>query len=232
GLRQHLVMQPHAVPIQGAGVVLFLAYVQADEHRVIAGDHLPVLLCEPSASWPQSGAGSRHPRYEETYPQPRMAGGGPVPISGHPTPPAPATTPPGSCERQGQTVIPGLATSTPNHRSYEEGNGACHRVGRCCSQPQSRWEASRAPSARVSSLAQAICGWIRPPSPQSVEAMTRSFPTAFANRSMRSATSSGCSTTLVAWETTPGRMSLPSGSSTSCHTFHSCSWRTLPASKE
>src|SRR5690606_40927471 len=34
-----------------------------------------------------------------------------------------ATTPPGSCERQGQTVIPGLATSTPNHRSYEEGNG-------------------------------------------------------------------------------------------------------------
>src|SRR5690606_23743491 len=129
GLRQHLVMQPHAVPIQGAGVVLFLAYVQADEHRVIAGDHLPVLLCEPSASWPQSGAGSRHPRYEETYPQPRRAGGGPVPISGHPTPPAPATTPPGSCERQGQTVIPDLATSTPNHRSYEEGNGQRWRGG-------------------------------------------------------------------------------------------------------
>src|SRR5690625_1934402 len=124
GLGQHLVVESCAARIQGAGVVLFFAYVQADEHRVVAGGHLPVLLCEPSASWPQSGAGSRHPRYEETYPQPRRAGGGPVPISGHPTPPAPATTPPGSCERQGQTVIPGLATSTPNHRSYEEGNGS------------------------------------------------------------------------------------------------------------
>src|SRR5690606_155123 len=119
-------MQPHAAPIQGAGMVLFLAQAQADEHRVIAGDHLPVLLCEPSASWPQSCAASRHPRNEETCPLPRRAGGGPVPISGHPTPPAPATTPPGSCKRQGQTVIPDLATSTPNHRSYEEGNG---RVG-------------------------------------------------------------------------------------------------------
>src|SRR5690625_7840180 len=116
-------MQPSTARIQGAGVMLFFAHVQADEHRVIAGDHLPVLLCEPSLCWPQSGAGSRHPRYEETCPRPHRAGGGRVPISGHPTPPAPATTPPGSCEGQGQTVIPDPAASTPNHRNEKEGNG-------------------------------------------------------------------------------------------------------------
>ncbi len=53
-----------------------------------------------------------------------------------------------------------------------------------------------------------------------------------AKRTIRSATSSGCSTTLVAWLTTPGRINFPSGSFTSCHTRHSCSWRTLPASNE
>ena len=42
--------------------------------------------------------------------------------------------------------------------------------------------------------------------------------------------SSGCSTTLVPWLTTPGTRILPGGSFTSCHTFHSCSWRGLAAS--
>ena len=59
--------------------------------------------------------------------------------------------------------------------------------------------------------------------PQSVEAITRSRPTRLAKRRIRSATSSGCSTTLVAWLTTPGSISLSSGSLTSCQTFHSCS---------
>ena len=38
--------------------------------------------------------------------------------------------------------------------------------------------------------------------------------------------------TLVAWLTTPGMSSLPSGNFVSRHTRHSCSWRTLPASTE
>ncbi len=59
-------------------------------------------------------------------------------------------------------------------------------------------EAKAAPSANAPSFAQAISGWIRPPSPQSVDAITRSRPTTPANRKIRSATNSGCSTTLVA----------------------------------
>src|SRR6185295_6112291 len=66
-----------------------------------------------------------------------------------------------------------------------------------------RADASLAPSASASSLAQASCGWTRPPSPQSVPASTFSRPTRSANRTIRSATSSGCSSTLVAWLTTP-----------------------------
>ena len=38
--------------------------------------------------------------------------------------------------------------------------------------------------------------------------------------------------TLVEWLTTPGRITLPSGSFTSRQTCHSCSWRTLAASNE
>ena len=56
---------------------------------------------------------------------------------------------------------------------------------------------------------------MRPPNPQSVEAITRCLPTTSVKRRMRSATRSGCSTTLVAWLTTPGRISLSSGSLTS-----------------
>ena len=71
-----------------------------------------------------------------------------------------------------------------------------------------------APSASVFSFAQAISGCTRPPSPQSVPASTFSRPTSFANRTIRSATRSGCSTTLVAWLTTPGMISFPAGSFT------------------
>jgi len=46
------------------------------------------------------------------------------------------------------------------------------------------------------------------------------------------ATTSGCSTTLVAWLTTPGMRILPSGNFTSRQTLYSCSCRTLPASTE
>src|SRR5262249_34976910 len=61
-----------------------------------------------------------------------------------------------------------------------------------------------APSASALSLAQAICGWVRPPKPQSAPAMTFSAPTRRAKRRMRWATSSGCSTPSVACEIMPG----------------------------
>src|SRR5690606_39976521 len=97
-------------------------------------------------------------------------------------------------------------------------------------------EAIRVPSTSDCSFATAISGWTRPPRPQSVEATTRSAPTRFARRETRSATSSGCSTTFVEWETIPGMMYLASGSVTSFQIFHSCSWRlwkdvTLPDDK-
>src|SRR5699024_8438329 len=95
-----------------------------------------------------------------------------------------------------------------------------------------RCEASCSPCTSASSFAQATCGWTRPPRPQSVEPITRSGPTSCAKRSRRWATSSGCSTTLVAWETMPGTRTLSSGRARSCHTVHSCSWRTFAASKE
>ena len=84
--------------------------------------------------------------------------------------------------------------------------------------PTAGGSANAAPCASASSLAQAIIGWTRPPSPQSVAAMTRSLPTPLVKRRMRCATSSGCSTTFAAWLTTPGRMILPSGSLTSSQT--------------
>ena len=54
------------------------------------------------------------------------------------------------------------------------------------------------------SLAQAICGWTRPPRPQSAPAMTFSLPTTSAHVMMRSATSFGYSTRSVGWLTTLG----------------------------
>jgi len=120
----------------------------------------------------------------------------------------------------------------PNDMAVVKAAGVVGLAQAIAGQLHSRRVASAAPWTSACSLAQAICGWIRPPRPQSVDAMTRSRPTRSAKRTIRSATNSGCSTTLVAWLTTPGRISLSSGSLTCCHTFHSCSWRTLPASNE
>ena len=66
--------------------------------------------------------------------------------------------------------------------------------------------------------------------PQSVPAMTRSRPTIRANRSIRSATSSGCSMMFVQVSIVPGMRTLSSGIFVSAHTRHSCSWRGLAAS--
>jgi hypothetical protein len=52
--------------------------------------------------------------------------------------------------------------------------------------------------AQARSLAQAMCGWTRPRRPQSVPAMTFSWPTISVNVMRRSATSSECSTRSVA----------------------------------
>ena len=49
---------------------------------------------------------------------------------------------------------------------------------------------------------------------------------------MASAMTSGCSTMSVAWPTTPGTITLPSGNLISSQTRHSCSWRGLDASME
>ena len=67
--------------------------------------------------------------------------------------------------------------------------------------------------------------------PQSVPPITFSRPTILASRTSRCATSSGCSTMLVAWLMTPGMSTLPAGSLALCQTFHSCSWRGFAASK-
>src|SRR5262249_13804369 len=94
------------------------------------------------------------------------------------------------------------------------------------------FEASRAPSASEASFIHTIlestCS--RPakvPKPQSTPAMTFSAPTTRAYCTMRSATSSGCSTKFEVESITPGMMILPSGSFTSFQTFHSCPWRGL-----
>src|SRR5262249_19568024 len=62
-----------------------------------------------------------------------------------------------------------------------------------------------------------ICGCTRAKyvtcaNPQSVLAMTFSRPTSRASRTMRSATSSGCSTMLVGWLITPGMSTVSLGS--------------------
>lgn len=100
---------------------------------------------------------------------------------------------------------------------------------------QSSLLASSAPSTSALSFAHWIDGctlalkgpWEKP---QSVPASTFYRPTSPANRTMRCATSSACSIKLVAWVTTPGMSTDPSGGLTSCHTFHSCSCRTFAAS--
>src|SRR5205085_11314165 len=97
--------------------------------------------------------------------------------------------------------------------------------------------AIRAPSANAANLTQTTLGWTsqvaaKLAKPQSAPAMTFSRPTAPAKRPMRSAISSGCSTMFEEWVMTPGMTDLPSGNLASAHSFHSCSWRGLAASKE
>src|SRR5262249_33680077 len=99
----------------------------------------------------------------------------------------------------------------------------------------SRFDAIRAPSTSARSFAQATSGCTSSPAPevpkpQSVPAMTRSRPTTPANRMMRCATNSGCSTRCTQCDTTPGTTILSSGNLMSCQTAHSCSWRGLAAS--
>src|SRR5262249_35850882 len=94
------------------------------------------------------------------------------------------------------------------------------------------FEASRAPSASEASFIHTILEstCTRPakvPKPQSTPAMTFSAPTTRAYCTMRSATSSGCSTKFEVESITPGMMILPSGSFTSFQTFHSWPWRGL-----
>src|SRR5262245_35956044 len=90
--------------------------------------------------------------------------------------------------------------------------------------PQSWRLARRAPSAMAANFSQATLEWVslnRTPeaaNPQSAPAMTFSRPTILANRTIRSAISSGCSTRLVVWLMTPGTRIMPSGGRTSSKT--------------
>src|SRR5215470_11601968 len=103
--------------------------------------------------------------------------------------------------------------------------------------PQSSRVAIRAPSTSASNFAQTTLGWIsvepaNVAKPQSAPAMTFSRPTTFANRTMRWATSSGCSTSTVDWVMVPGISTASAGSFTVSHTRHSCSCRGFAASNE
>jgi len=101
----------------------------------------------------------------------------------------------------------------------------------------SRELASAAPATSASSFAHWMLGCTRRTNgpwakPQSVLATMFSRPTSRARRVPASATSSGCSTTLVSWLIMPGCSSRPSGSRTSSHARHSCSWRGFACSIE
>ena len=85
--------------------------------------------------------------------------------------------------------------------------------------PHSSCDAKRAPSARLSNLAHITCGCTREmvstcAKPQSVDAMTFSRPSSFANLTMRSAINRGCSTVVVWWVMTPGMRIFPAGNFT------------------
>src|SRR5215472_9082018 len=104
--------------------------------------------------------------------------------------------------------------------------------------PQRRSVARRAPSARAANLSHATLGCVslnrtaEAANPQSAPAMTFSRPTRAANRMIRSAISSGCSTRLVVWLMTPGIRILPSAGLNFSNTWYSCSWRGFAASNE
>ena len=113
----------------------------------------------------------------------------------------------------------------------QPGLGTRRRPRACSTSPEGRRREAGAFDKRPQ-LGPERSAWTRPPRPQSVPAMMFSRPTIAAYRRMRSATSCGCSTRLVAWLTTPGISILPTSSCACCHTRHSCSCRTLAASKE
>ncbi|BCJ33910.1 hypothetical protein Athai_14130 [Actinocatenispora thailandica] len=106
GVGQRRIMHPAPVRGQTGRVMLAFANVQAQEHAEVAGHVSPPRHGRARSRVQASDC--RQPRYEETNPL-----GGRVPISDPPTPPGPATTPPGSCLRQGQSVIPSRATERP-----------------------------------------------------------------------------------------------------------------------
>ena len=80
--------------------------------------------------------------------------------------------------------------------------------------PHSSFVARRAPSANAASLVQTTLGWTsqeveKLAKPQSAPAMTFSRPTTPANRAIRWATASGCSTRFEEWVTMPGINTCP-----------------------
>src|SRR5256886_2926589 len=103
---------------------------------------------------------------------------------------------------------------------------------------QSRLVARSAPSRRARSfvhttLSSTSCEPAKVPKPQSTPPSTpvRS-PIASATATMRSATTSGCSTTFVVESTTPGTNSMPAGSGWRRNAFSSCWWRGLASGSE
>src|SRR5919106_226939 len=85
--------------------------------------------------------------------------------------------------------------------------GLCHR--------HKRLLASSAPCDSDLNFAHTTVGWTSgvyvacDEKPQSLPAITFSGPARSAYRMMRSATTSGCSTTFVVWLITPGMIALP-----------------------
>ena len=110
--------------------------------------------------------------------------------------------------------------------------GARARAGRA-SQLEQSLGGDSAPSAIAASFAQTTSSATRPrpaevSKPQSVPASTRlGSPTARATSSMRSATTSGCSTKFVSGSTTPATITWPSSSGRSFRQRYSCAWRGL-----
>jgi len=106
---------------------------------------------------------------------------------------------------EGKVLIPGVISHATNVVEHPElvADGSCG--SRACS--GGRMSSGHATAARP--------GPVPPAGPPSI---------------MWAKLESGCSTTLVAWLMTPGISTLPSGSFTSCQTFHSCSWRGLAPS--
>ena len=79
--------------------------------------------------------------------------------------------------RRGAAVAPARADTAG---AADQRYFARQTSGHVADYPQSSLVASLAPSASACNLAQAICGWMRPPRPQSVPAMTLSRPTTLA----------------------------------------------------